>query len=179
MNEYKLSKYNFFFKTKGGENLAFNGISGGFAKVKDKKRVMRFIENPNAEKRDEKDSKIFNSLLKGRFILHSNVDELSILKMRFWNSRFNKNSLGLTIAPTLNCNFACVYCYERERGSNLVLNMTKEKAENLVKFISKQIKNGIKKLSIAWYGGEPLLNLDIINLSSPFLAFVKIFFVFF
>ncbi len=163
MDKYKVSNYNFFFTTKEGVDLAFNGISGGFARIKDNERVKRFTENPNAEKRDEKDNKIFNSLLKGLFIIHSNIDELSLLKLRFWGSRFNANSLLLTVAPTLNCNFACIYCYEREKGSNLRINMTEKKAQSLIKFISKQIESGIKNLSISWYGGEPLLKFDIIK----------------
>ncbi|MCK4225915.1 radical SAM protein [candidate division WOR-3 bacterium] len=159
MNKYKISPYNFFFKTKNGENLAFNSISGGFALIEKENegKVKKFIENPNKEVKSEKDKEVFDSLLKGRFIVPEHYDEIGILKIRFWNSRFITHNLGLTILPTLNCNFKCIYCYEREEGSVREEKMSNEKAEALMNFISKQLSSDIKSLSINWYGGEPLL----------------------
>jgi len=75
MNGYKPSKYNFFFTTKKGENLAFNGISGGFAYIKkdDEITVKKIIDNPNAKVENKKEEKIFKKLLRGRFILNANL----------------------------------------------------------------------------------------------------------
>lgn len=165
MNGYKPSKYNFFFTTKKGENLAFNGISGGFAYIKkdDEITVKKFIDNPNAKVESKKEEEIFNKLLQGRFILDANLNELSLLKMRFWRSRFNFKGLGITIAPTLNCNFKCIYCYERGKGAIKHIKMSRKKAEIFIKFISNQIEDGIKNISITWYGGEPLLEIKLIK----------------
>lgn len=159
MANYKTSKYNFFFETKSGEKLAYNALSGGFALVKseDEEKVKDFIRNPNKEIKGEKEKEIFEALKKGRFIAPEYFDEIGVLKVRFWSSRFNSRDLGLTILPTLNCNFKCIYCYEREKDSISGKKMSDKKAKALVDFVSKQLSTGIKSLSVTWYGGEPLL----------------------
>jgi uncharacterized protein len=163
MKNFKVSKYNYFFQIGSRKNLAFNAISGGFAKIRDKERVMKFIENPNNSIENERDKEVFENLLRGGFIIDSNINETSILKIRFWNERFNSKNLGITLAPTLNCNFKCIYCYERDKNVNKHINMSKGKANTFIKFIYKQIDNGVKNIGISWYGGEPLLEIKAIN----------------
>ena len=70
------------------------------------------------------------------------------------------NSIGLTICPTLNCNFDCPYCFEKHRKGK----MSKETQDEVVKFANKMI-NYYKsnQLSITWFGGEPLLEPGIIK----------------
>lgn len=65
--------------------------------------------------------------------------------------------LHLTIAPTYDCNFDCIYCYEDNRRH---LYMDDDTIEALVSFI-KDYKD--MHLNIAWYGGEPLLALQQIK----------------
>lgn len=73
----------------------------------------------------------------------------------------NNNNLGLTIAPTLNCNFKCTYCYE-ERAARQVLFMNKETSDNVINFIRHQIGGPNASVFISWYGGEPLLAMNTI-----------------
>jgi len=72
------------------------------------------------------------------------------------------NVLSLVIIPTLKCNFKCEYCFEPE-NVRLKPIMNEEVQENIIKFIEKNIKDyGVRKIKIIWYGGEPLLEKDII-----------------
>jgi len=60
---------------------------------------------------------------------------------------------------TTHCNANCPYCYEEGYKPHF---MSRETADSVVSFIlSKSV--GVKTISIAWYGGEPLLNSDIIT----------------
>jgi len=71
------------------------------------------------------------------------------------------SQVSLTIAPTLNCNFRCLYCYE-EKTARQVLFMSKETADNVIKFIRHQLQGPNASVSISWYGGEPLLAMNTI-----------------
>lgn len=107
------------------------------------------------------DEAFLKSLVEGGFVVEDDVSELSIIKYQLLSSRFNTKVLALTIAATSDCNFRCIYCYEKnsmKSGSK----MTDETKENLMKFIEEQLDT-TEQLSINWYGGEPLLVMDIIE----------------
>ncbi|BDB99782.1 radical SAM protein [Saccharolobus caldissimus] len=69
---------------------------------------------------------------------------------------FNKN-ITLVILPTEQCNFRCVYCYEKFKNGK----MTKDIVNSLKLFLEKRISS-LDYLKIIWFGGEPLLAYDII-----------------
>lgn len=159
---FKPSYYNFFFEAKDGTHLAFNALSGGFAIIKDENygKVMEIMANPN--KVSGEGQKLLNGIVKGRFIISEDTNEIDILKVRNWSARFNNRLLNLTIAPTLNCNFRCRYCYEIQKGiiSKARMNLTVKRA--LLKFIGKE-RETLSAINVTWYGGEPLLDLDTIK----------------
>lgn len=65
--------------------------------------------------------------------------------------------LNLIILPTEKCNFRCTYCYEDfEKG-----RLKKETAIGIKKLIEKRISD-LSELEISWFGGEPLLEKEII-----------------
>ncbi len=104
----------------------------------------------------------FFSLLFENKILIETGEETRLLLAREYKRNaicFDTSHLGLTICPTLQCNFLCPYCFEHDqKGSSM---MTSETAERLLYFI-KSYKE-VRHLSITWYGGEPLLAFDIIG----------------
>lgn len=77
-----------------------------------------------------------------------------------FRSRFRTDFLGLTIAPTSDCNFRCVYCYEKD--SVKYPPMSEEVQKKVIEMIRRSIKS-IRVLNVMWYGGEPLLCFDIIR----------------
>lgn len=72
---------------------------------------------------------------------------------------------NIIIAPTLECNAHCFYCFENGYRKG---KMTQETADALIEFLTKHW-NG-EKLGITWFGGEPLLASDIIDYISEKLA---------
>jgi len=156
---YKPSKYNFFFDADDGTHLAFNAISGAFAKInnEDFLTLHRLLQNdktivvPSMIKRE-----LFDDLLKGRFIIDDEEDELDFLKVNNRIERFSTNStLSLTILPTLSCNFGCKYCYTAKRNDQ----MNNDIQDRIIKMVESKCKYW-KALEITWLGGEPLLAFE-------------------
>lgn len=70
--------------------------------------------------------------------------------------------LELSLWVTLECNFACSYCYENGRKEFCYLN--EENADKIIAFIIKLAKE--RNRDILWlnfHGGEPMLNFSIIK----------------
>ncbi len=70
-------------------------------------------------------------------------------------------SLNITVVLNLDCNFACLYCYEG--GIKGKLYMSDKTADSVIDFIKARLTNGKKFLNIDFYGGEPLLAVDTIK----------------
>ena len=84
------------------------------------------------------------------------------------DSKF-ENCLRLILLPTEQCNFRCVYCYERFRREK----MTAKTQAAIVKYIEDNIHkyNG---LILNWFGGEPTEAMDVIeNLSVKLIDVCK------
>lgn len=64
-----------------------------------------------------------------------------------------------TILPTTGCNARCYYCFEKGIS---VLSMTKETAQDVVRFICSNCSNN-KEIRIRWFGGEPTVASERID----------------
>lgn len=97
-----------------------------------------------------------------------NTDEIGIFKAISKINRYNANILDLTIAPTTMCNMKCSYCFEKIEKTR----MSEEVIKAIIDFFYKQIETKkIKEVSVTWFGGEPLLGVDIIQkISKEFLV---------
>ncbi len=70
---------------------------------------------------------------------------------------FNR-SLELIILPTEECNFRCVYCYE-----DFKIKRMSSVTVNAIKRLLDQRAGELESLKLQWFGGEPLLAMDIIE----------------
>jgi uncharacterized protein len=168
----KASKFNYIFNAEDGTALAFNATTSGLAKLVPEKAkiVHQILADPNGYKFDTAEKKdIKEKLLQGRFLVEAKEDEIGRLKVRNRLDRFSSQSFGLTIAPTLACNFRCKYCYETAKPG--VMKPAVEKA--MVAMVKNRMQTA-KMLSITWFGGEPLLALKTIGrLTGRFKAICK------
>lgn len=162
----KESKYNFFYEDgEVGNIMAYNSRTNALATIEESKFHMfkEYIEHDL----EISDDKLVSQLLKGGFLVEQNVNEVELIKFGMLSSRYNSDNLGLTIAPTLNCNFRCTYCYEKDSIESK--SMSGEVQVKLLEYVKSRIKL-ISTLNITWYGGEPLLEISIIEkLSRAFM----------
>lgn len=111
---------------------------------------------------------IFETLVEGGYVLDDEVNELSIIEYLYNSTKFGSENKDITIAPTLNCDFDCVYCYEQgviQKDSD----MSQAVQEELVSYF-EEAANKFRSLSVTWFGGEPSLAIDVIlSLSKRFV----------
>ncbi len=153
----KASKYNVVFDYKG-KRLAFNGLSAALAEVDDNFiRLLNNVKNIKEDELSEEDKNLLEDMKKGSFVLDDNTNELNIIKLNSYLGKFRPSVLGLTIAPTLQCNFACPYCYERRQTGMI--------SKDVIDAIYKKVQDAVehkRNISISWYGGESLLAKAVI-----------------
>ena len=71
---------------------------------------------------------------------------------------FTNERLKLIILPTEQCNFRCPYCWEDYQYGRM-----KRPTINGIKSLLSNRAKTLKLLEIEWFGGEPLLAVDIIS----------------
>lgn len=98
------------------------------------------------------DDKLLERLKKMRVVVESDDDSLLRLKYFSMFRRMDVHKLALTINPTLDCNFACPYCFE---GHHPKIYMTDEVEDDIIEFVKKH--KDAKAMDVTWFGGEPLL----------------------
>lgn len=78
--------------------------------------------------------------------------QLQQLEVNYNLGKYEKNGLGLVIAPTMACNFACPYCFEGAQKGIL----SEDLQNKIISMALDFAKNG-QSINITWFGGEPLL----------------------
>jgi uncharacterized protein len=131
--------------------------------------VDRILKNPDSYRNNENISGLFELLFEKGFILDDEINELELLKYERYRSCADQKNLTLTILPSLACNFRCAYCYQEEKTQK----MSQEIEEAIIRLVKKRIQRG-GSLSVDWFGGEPLLQMDIIErLSKEFIQICR------
>ena len=154
----KISRYNKILNTEDNKKIAFNSMSCALAEVDESFfDIYNNIDKLVYEDLDAKTKDLVDNMLEGGYIIQDSSDELKMIKYKHLTSKFNSNTLGLTIAPTLDCNFACPYCYETPKKGF----MSEEVQNSIIDMIEKRVKK-VNAISVSWYGGEPLLGKDIV-----------------
>jgi uncharacterized protein len=108
-------------------------------------------------------------LFRAGFAVEDHLDELAAVEIAFSAGRTAKTTPHFTIAPTLDCNYACDYCFEEHvRGT-----MSPEMQIATVELVRSAFADGPGELSVTWFGGEPLMALSVVKgLSRRFLDLV-------
>lgn len=169
-----LSRYNYFGRWRDGYYLAYNARSGAVALLTEEnysvlQELIQKITNKNTEHLNADEQQLLQQLQYGQFVRPDEPAELDYLRFECQRARFDPSALGLVIAPTLACNMACTYCYEETKKGR----MSDAAVDAAVGFVERQAK-GLKDLTISWYGGEPLLAMDLIEtLTGRFLQLAE------
>lgn len=166
----KASRYNRLFQAADGAWLAFNTWSTALAEVEPENLPFcrAILADPDGTPCDTDDKRAMReALIAGHFLVEDALDEVGTVKADLLRDRFSTEQLHLTIAPTLDCNFRCDYCYEE----HLRVNMSRPVMDATVRWTEKLLRRS-DLLHVTWYGGEPLLpkSWEVVQgLSSSFL----------
>ena len=105
-----------------------------------------------------------DALVENGFIVESREQERRSLDEYFANLREDTELMKVTVLTTLQCNFACDYCFQGDHGdyNKFAAKMSLETARTVAQWIEQrldEVKPG--KLHFTLFGGEPLLNLPV------------------
>jgi uncharacterized protein len=99
------------------------------------------------------------------FIVEDDAREIEAVEAYFRDVRESTDTLRVTVLTTMQCNFACEYCYQGDRGdwNTFAEKMTLETAERVGDWIERGL-DAVRPttLSLMFFGGEPLLNLPVL-----------------
>ncbi len=162
-------------KPDGSGHLLYNTLHKSLAELDDDELVAygKLVDSgADATCCADDTSAFFEGLELGGFALDDPDVEASFLEYQYDLYKYNTHVLELTIAPTLDCNNACVYCYETEKRAG---RMSAEVQDAVVAFVHEKWADApFAKFKVTWFGGEPLLQLPIIeSLSARFIEFCE------
>jgi len=156
----KQSNYNIFVPYEPDNvYIGYNCVSGGLYVFNQRqfKMVEEILKDSNSGNNQELEG-VREKLVKGRFLIDEDWDELKILKLRNNMTRYNPNSLAMVISPSLFCDFACDYCYvDREK-----VTMSPQTIKALKNFFKKRIEKS-DVVEVCWTGGEPTLAIEVVE----------------
>ena len=154
---YKYSQFNVVGKEEKRKILLYNTYSLRY----------RWIDKFTFEDINDKDNIDLGDvpvyLADEGFIIPSDMDEIQRLKDDAKAHLDKSDFMFISIFTTLACNYRCVYCFEKNQLCNEF--MTKETADDIIAFVKRRYSDHhfTMPLKIKWFGGEPLLNMEIIR----------------
>lgn len=153
----KVSRYCFATQSLvANKFLVFNTFSGSLLELESKE--FDLIQPVlNGDSISTGNTALDNRLINAGVLVPIELDEISVIRENRKNRAMSQDGFGLTIAPTLQCNFRCDYCFESHPNQR----MNKETEAALCQFIKERSKKS-NSISITWYGGEPLMALDTV-----------------
>lgn len=158
------SRYNFFVPV-GEDGILYNACSGASMRIagRDACELAQLLCGPpRGVAGNTVPRALLAALRRGGFLLDAAVDELQIIRERYWLAR-GRTPMVLTLTTTQDCNLGCYYCYETRSQDTL-------SAENIPAIVAWTREHltgsGKDSLHLDWYGGEPLLNIGFIETAS-------------
>lgn len=159
-DKYKVSMFCLYKEVDDNFIVLYNSLKGigGIKVISKSKHMLKLLDR--GKEYCYQDDVDFKWLVDNGYMVKSDVDEKAIrdAMKAHW---LEDNYLYLTIHLTQNCNFRCVYC--ANDFNNEVISQDTQ--ENIVRFIKKNIHK-YAGVYISWFGGEPLLEIDIIEAMS-------------
>ena len=114
----------------------------------------------NVEKLNTKNPNLHRTLEANGFIVTDENDEQKKYLSSVQERKFSKDVYHIIVNPTMDCNLKCWYCYESHIEKS---HMTSEMVAAIILHIKEKItKEPFKKLILSFFGGEPLLQKNIV-----------------
>lgn len=157
---FKLSNDDcYFFDTNRNEIVS---IKSSFYKY-----LEEYLKDQNIEKepKNHENKKLFDDFVERGYLSEHRVSVIEHPMTDYLESILANKIESITLQITQNCNLRCQYCpytgkyYLNRKHSNK--KITLETAKKGVDFLAKHSTHS-KEVSISFYGGEPLLEFDLV-----------------
>ncbi len=148
------SKFNIYKKYNDSEYWVYNTLTTAIILIENDDFEKFFLQ-----KYFDMNNEKFRNLYEMGFFIDDKFDELAYLEsLRKLVISSNKKIADIMIAPTMDCNARCYYCFEKNSHHK---KMSLETANNVIHYLKKNWNHDL--LNITWFGGEPLLAIDVID----------------
>lgn len=157
MRKLKISRFNHFLFESEDRAVAFNSYTGASSILLVRKK--EFVSELHRLDQGEmpEDQMLSAVLIDRGYLVENEVNELEEVEKKK-RQLADTDILQVTIMPTMECNFNCSYCYEvKEKG-----RMSVETQGKLIDIICELLEKK-RGIIIHWFGGEPLLAMDVIK----------------
>lgn len=149
-----LSKYNIVKRFDDNQTVIYNTLYDSIV-ILDEKETCRFCEYESLTVDD-----LVCELYRLGILVLDSEDESFLMDFQNEELIYNRNGIpAITILPTQVCNARCQYCFAEH---NMKLTMTKDTVNDLIKFLKSKLHEG-ECILLRWFGGEPLLAMDVID----------------
>jgi uncharacterized protein len=156
------SRYTFRARTTDGRLVLWNSNSGAIAVFQSDQAPV--IESLLTQKGFEAEEEgIVKYLVDHGFLARKGTDEYAVFQFAFGQAQHRSDILDLTLLASEDCNFRCIYCYEKfTRGT-----MSSWVRRGIKEYVTSRLP-GLRVLTIGWFGGEPLYGFAAIEDLAPF-----------
>jgi uncharacterized protein len=106
----------------------------------------------------------FDELVENGFVTAGRDDDRDALDRYLEQISNDTSELNVTVLTTLQCNFACDYCFQGDHGdyNKFAEKMTLETAAGVASWIEHELDRvRPERFVLTFFGGEPLLNLPV------------------
>ena len=132
------------------------------------REVSEFLDRLNTEplapalSAEERDA--LATLTENGFVVESREIDRQNVRDFFHTVRESQEQLRVTVLTTLQCNFACGYCFQGDHGdyNKHAAKMSMETAERVARWAEERLDTlRPESFVLTFFGGEPLLNLPV------------------
>jgi uncharacterized protein len=126
------------------------------------KLIDRIARGETRFEEDERDT--LEALVENGFVIANPADEQRAINDYFTRLREDTEQMKVTVLTTLQCNFACDYCFQGDHGDHnkFAAKMSLETADKVASWIERRLDEvRPEKFTLTLFGGEPLLNLPV------------------
>ena len=162
----KYSSYNVIVDNMPQNYLLYNILNEAILELDEDD--LRFYQDCLTDEKFRNDPR-FDILTEHKFLIPDHYDERSFIRFANRKSSFSNQKLQIVIAPTMDCNYKCIYCFESHHKGI----MDEKTGNEVLSFLKKELsEKNYKHLHVDWFGGEPLLAWDVIRkLSRELIGF--------
>jgi len=168
-SSYKTSRFSHLFRKENNFQLLHSIIMKPLTLDKEAYNIFKsFTDGANASdtiKKNPKSKNLVKHLISERFLVDKDINEVNVLRKWAKEKADIEGLLIMYVLPTDECNYRCKYCFiENSMDSDYKFSrMDKKTLRKGVDFFAQNApKNKSINQEIIFYGGEPLMNPEIV-----------------
>ena len=161
--QWKASRFNVHATGEDGSLILWNTLTGAISVFPPSK--VRLIKKALRGVVEAKRKGTIRYLADKGFLVRASANEYRQFQVRFGSEHFTNKALEFILLPSEDCNFRCEYCYEDFRRGTM-----REEVRAGIKRLTEDRAPYLDRLSVSWFGGEPLYGWEAIEELAPFFS---------